>query len=262
MDQPPRSPEESAPAPAAPRLRKYVPAVGPRLKKVLFVVLGLFALLAVNSTYLVGVSLLEWATGRVYQNWFYLNMFLVHLALGALIILPVLGFGIAHIKNAHNRPNRRAVYAGYALFAAALVLLASGLVLTRLEGVIVVKDPTVRGIAYWVHVLAPLAAAWLFVLHRLAGRKIRWQVGLRWAAVAGVFAGLLVIWQAQDPRRWNQVGPASGEKYFFPSLARTATGDFIPEAVLNNDQYCKKCHEDSHKSWSVSMHRFSSFNNP
>ena len=33
----------------------------------------------------------------------------------------------------------------------------------------------------------------------------------RWAAVAACFGGVLILWQAQDPRRWNQVGPASGE---------------------------------------------------
>jgi tetratricopeptide (TPR) repeat protein len=244
-----------------PRRRYRIP-VGSRLKKVLAVVFGLFALLAVNSVYLTAVSVLEWASGKTYQGWFYMNMFLVHLILGALILLPVVIFGIAHIRNAYDRPNRRAVKVGYALFAVSLVLLASGVLLTRLEGIIVVKDPAVRGVAYWLHVLCPLVAAWLFVLHRLAGKKIKWQVGRRWAVVAGVFAAVMLIWQAQDPRRWNQEGPASGEKYFFPSLSRTATGKFIPEQVLSNTSYCQECHEDSHASWSHSMHRFSSFNNP
>ena len=250
---------EPRPKPRRGRQRR---AVSPRLRKLLDVVFGLFALLAVNSTYLVGVSLLEWARGETYQNWFYLVMFLGHLALGLLIIVPVLVFGGIHMRNAYNRPNRRAVYVGYALFAVALVLLASGVVLTRIEGVIVVKDPVVRSTAYWLHVLSPLAAAWLFVIHRLAGPRIRWQVGRRWAVVAGVFAVVLLALQAQDPRRWDVEGPASGEKYFFPSLARTATGEFIPERVLSNDQYCQSCHEDSHATWAVSVHRFASFNNP
>jgi tetratricopeptide (TPR) repeat protein len=242
--------------------RRYVPAVGPRLKKLLFVVFGLFALIAVNSVYLVGVRVLEWGTGRTYQNWFYLGNFLLHLALGALLVVPVVVFGFAHLRNARHRRNRRAVKVGYALFTTALVLLASGIVLTRIEGVIVVKDPTLRSTAFWIHVLTPLVAAWLFVLHRLAGRKIRWQVGLRWAAVAGVFAAVLLVLQAQDPRRWNVVGPKSGEQYFFPSLARTSTGDFIPSRVLLNDSYCQECHADVHERWSYSAHRFSSFNNP
>ena len=248
--------------PAAPRRRKYLPAVGPRLKKVLFVVFGLFALLAVNSTYLIAVTLLERITGRTYQNWFYMNMFLLHLGLGLLFILPVVIFGIAHLRNAYNRPNRRAVRVGLALFATALILLASGIVLTRIEGVIVVKDPQTRSIAYWAHVLSPIAAAWLFVLHRLAGKRIKWAIGRRWALVAAVFALVLVVVQAQDPRRWNVEGPKSGEKYFFPSLARTATGDFIPAATLMNDRYCAECHGDVHRSWSNSVHKLSSFNNP
>ncbi|RMH15654.1 MAG: tetratricopeptide repeat protein [Acidobacteria bacterium] len=250
---------QSAPQP---RRRRYVPAVGPRLKKLLFVVFGLFALLAINSTYLVGVTILEQLSGRTYQNWFYMNMFLVHLLLGALILLPVVVFGLLHMKNARHRPNRRAVKVGYALYATALLLLVSGVVLTRLEGVIVVKDPAVRGVAYWTHVVAPLVAAWLFVLHRLAGKRINWRIGGRWAAVAAVFGGVMLVWQAQDPRRWDVAGPASGERYFFPSLARTASGDFIPARVLQNDGYCQECHQDSHRSWSASVHRFSSFNNP
>ena len=241
---------------------KYRRVIGPRLKKLLAVVFTLFALLAVNSAYLLGVRLLERFTGETYQNWFYLTMFIAHLGLGALIVLPVIAFGIFHMRNAYNRPNRRAVYVGYALFATALVLLVSGIVLTRLEGVIVVKDETVRSVAFWAHVLSPLVAGWLFVLHRLAGKRIRWEIGRRWAVATLVIAGVLLLLQAQDPRGWNVAGPASGEQYFFPSLARTATGDFIPERVLMNDGYCKECHEDSHRTWAASVHRFSSFNNP
>lgn len=264
MSTDPQTPQASAQPPVVepPRRKKYVPAVGPRLQKLLAVAFGLFALLAVNATYLVGVTILEWATGRTYQNWFYLNMFIVHLVLGVLIILPVVIFGLAHMRNAFNRPNRRAVRVGFALFATALVLLISGVVLTRIEGVIEVKDPTVRSVAYWAHVITPIVAAWLFVLHRLAGKRIKWRVGARWAVVAAVFGGIMIVWQAQDPRRWNVAGPASGEQYFFPSLARTATGDFIPEKVLMANDYCKECHADTHAGWMASAHRFSSFNNP
>jgi len=242
--------------------RRYVPAVGPRLAKVLFVVFGLFALLVVDSVYLVGVRALEAATGETYQNWFYLILFLLHLVLGALLLVPAIVFGAVHWWRARTRPNRRAVAVGYALLTAVVLLLASGVVLTRLDGVIVVNDPAVRAVAWWVHVLVPVAVGWLFVLHRLAGKKIRWAVGRRWAAVAALFAGGLLIVQAQDPRRWNMTGPASGERYFQPSLARTATGGFIPARVLDNNAYCAECHEDTHARWLKSAHRFSSFNNP
>ncbi|MEM6455639.1 MAG: multiheme c-type cytochrome [Acidobacteriota bacterium] len=248
---------------AAPKKkRRYVPAVGPRLQKVLAVVFGLFALLSVNAAYLVGVTLTEWWTGQTYQNWFYQLMFLAHLVLGLVIVVPVIVFGVVHMRNTYDRRKRRAVYLGYALFTTALILMGSGIVLTRLEGIIVVKDETIRAIAYWAHVITPIMAAWLFVLHRLAGKKIKWKVGARWAMVAASFAVVMVGLQMQDPRSWNVEGPASGEQYFFPSLARTATGDFIPAEVLQNDQYCMTCHEDTHRAWEASVHRFSSFNNP
>ena len=247
---------------SSPPRRRYVPAVGPRLARLLFVVFGLFALLAVNSVYLVAVRLLEGATEKVYQNWFYLLMFLFHLVFGLLLVVPVIVFGILHIRNSWNRPNRRAVRVGVGLFVTALVLLASGIVLTRIEGVIVVKDPTVRSVAWWAHVITPLLAAWLFVLHRLAGRRIKWKMGLRWAAAAGVFALGMLALHSQDPREWNVAGPKSGERYFFPSLARTSTGNFIPQDVLMANSYCAECHADVHEGWQHSVHRFSSFNNP
>ncbi len=244
------------------RRKRYVPAVGPRLKKLLFLVFGLFALLGMNSVYLASVTLFESVTGGVYQNWFYLYMFLIHLGLGLAIIVPVIVFGLIHTRNARHRRNRRAVRVGYALFATSLLLLASGVVLTRLEGIIEIKNPATRSIAYWIHVATPVAAVWLFILHRLAGKRIRWRAGAAWAAAAGVLTIALLLIQIQDPRAWNVEGNPQGERYFFPSLSRTLTGDFIPASTLMNDAYCRECHEDVHDTWSSSVHRFSSFNNP
>ena len=85
-----------------PKRVRYVPAVGPRLKKLLFVVFALFALLGVNSAYLSAITVLEWSTQRTYQNYFYQYMFLMHLGLGLLIIVPVVVFGLLHIKNARH----------------------------------------------------------------------------------------------------------------------------------------------------------------
>lgn len=249
--------------------KRYVPAVGPRLGWVLRIVLGLFAILCVNSIYLAAITLLGWLAGRGayggrdYENGFYMWMFLLHLVLGVAIIVPVIVFGLIHIANARNRPNKRAIRAGYATFAAAIGVLATGIALTRFDvgGLTVdLKDPGTRSVVYWLHVLLPLAVAWLFVLHRLAGRRIRWKVGARWAGVAVAFTGAMVLFHLWNPTM-HRPGPANPD-YFEPSLARTATGKFIPAEVLNNSDECLSCHADIHRQWSHSVHAFSSFNNP
>ena len=120
--------KRSSAAPASSR-RTYRPAVGPRLGRLLAVVFALFALMAVNAVYLISVTI----AGVRFQNWFYLVMFTAHLVLGLLLVLPVVIFGVLHIRNARNRPNRRAIRAGYALFATALVVLATGFVLMRVD---------------------------------------------------------------------------------------------------------------------------------
>ncbi len=252
------------PRAAAPARKRYVPAVGPRLRRLLLVVLGGFALLAVNSFYMSSITFVQWRNPDLFaENNFYHWNFLLHLALGIAFTLPVILFGILHIRNAYNRPNRRAVMAGYALFSTALLLLVTGFLLMRIDGFIQVKDSASRDVIYWAHVITPLVAGWLFVLHRLAGKRIRWRAGLGFAGFAGAIAAAMVFFHFQDARQWNVAGPKEGaEKYFFPSLARTDTGNFIPAETLMAEGYCIQCHADIHESWSHSVHRFSSFNNP
>ncbi|MBT5707986.1 MAG: hypothetical protein HOI66_16860, partial [Verrucomicrobia bacterium] len=240
--------------------RKYVRAIGPRLRVVLLGVYGLVALLGANSAYLASITFLEWFRGETYQNYFYQFMFLGHLVLGLLLLAPFIGFGVGHIRNAYNRPNRRAVRVGYALFGVSLALLFTGVALMRVEG-FEIRSPNTRSIAYWIHVLSPLLAVWLYILHRLAGPRIKWRVGLTWAVAVGVVVVGMVFFHTQDPRQWNVVGPKEGTQYFEPSLARTATGNFIPADTLMMDQYCMECHPDAYDGWFHSAHHFSSFNN-
>ncbi len=241
--------------------RRYRPAVTPGLRRALIVVFVLIALIGANSLYLVTVTVLENLFDASFQNYFYQYMFLGHLVLGLLLLAPFLVFGIGHMANTRRRKNRTAVRIGYALFAVALTLLLTGLLLTR-AGPLEIRSPNVRRILYWLHVIAPLVSVWLYWLHRLAGPPIRWRWGLGYLAAA-VFASLAMVGlHNSDPRPWNQIGPREGVQYFAPSLARTSTGRFLSERVLMNDQYCAVCHPDSHADWSESAHRFSSFNNP
>ena len=183
--------EEQAQAPTPPPRRKYVRAVGPRLRVVLYIVFALVALLGANSVYLLSITGLEKVTGYLYQNYFYQMMFLAHLVLGLLLLLPFIIFGIGHIKNSYNRTNRRAVRVGYALFVVSLILLFSGVALMRVKG-FEIKNQNIRSVSYWAHVITPLLAVWLYILHRLAGPRIKWKVGLGWAVAVGVVVVAMV----------------------------------------------------------------------
>jgi hypothetical protein len=123
-----------------PAARVLKPVIGPRLRGLLAVAFTLFGLLAVNSFYLASVTVLEELSGDLYQDFFYQIMFLLHLVLGLLIVVPGVVFGALHLRNAWPRPNYRAVRAGLALYVTVLLMLISGLALTRFD-FFSLKDP-------------------------------------------------------------------------------------------------------------------------
>jgi hypothetical protein len=221
-------------------------------------VFALFGLLAVNSVYLGTITLLEKARGESLQDSFYLTMFLLHLALGLLLILPFLMFAIPHLRRARLRPNRYAIRAGLGLFGASLALLLSGLILTRFPW-FEINDPQWRSLAYWLHILSPLAVVWLFVLHRLAGPPLHWRSGVYWggATLLCTAMTLVVPLLEQDQTPSDQALP------YAPALVQVAGAEpHIPALHLMQDAVCAECHGDIAHQAAMSMHRFSSFNNP
>jgi len=235
-------------------------AVGPRLRRLLIVVLAVAALLAANSIYLAAITVTEWTTGRALQNYFYQYMFLAHLVLGLAIVAPFLVFVIVHVSAAWRRRNRLALRTGYALGATSLLLLVTGLVLVRF-GVFEVHDPRARAIAYWCHALLPLAASALFVWHREKGGRFRPARAVGSFAGIGAAAAVLVMVHAMNPHPTSGT-PKAGEKFFSPSPVRTNEGRLLPLRVLTMNEYCRTCHADAYEGWFHSAHRFSSFNNP
>lgn len=232
-----------------------IPVLTPGLRRLLAVMLVVFGLMAVNSLYLASITAMEAATGELYQNRFYLGLFLAHLALGLILIVPALVFAVRHLRRAWRRPNRYAVRAGIALFASLILLLGSGVLLTRF-GFFEVNDPGVRAAAYWVHVLAPLALVWLFVVHRLAGPPLDWRPGARWAAAAVAFTALALGLHLSSREPGELVAA------FAPALAKvSAEGSISPERLMGNEA-CAECHAEIAERHAGSMHAMSSFNNP
>jgi tetratricopeptide (TPR) repeat protein len=242
------------------RGKAYTPAIGPRLRPLLWVILISFAVLGANGFYLDSVTALTWYLGTTQQTFFYMLMVLLHLVLGFLLIVPFLIFGFAHLVTSWKRPNRDAVRFGLALLVTALIILASGLVLVRIGG-FEVRDPRVREVGYWLHFAAPLVAIGLYVKHRLAGPMIRWHWARRFGVAVVGFVIVMGLLHREDPRAFGVKGPKEGKKYFYPSEAITATGNFIPAETLMMDDYCLKCHKDAYDGWFHSAHHFSSFNN-
>lgn len=233
------------------------PVIGHGLRRLLGLVFLLFALLVVNSTYLAAITLLEQFTGEVHQDYFYLSMFLVHLVLGLVLVLPFLVFGVLHLRRAVHRPNRYAIRAGAALFITGSLVLLSGVLLTRF-GFFEVNEPGLRRAAYWLHVVAPFVAVWLFLLHRLAGRRIRWSPGLQWGGVAAGFAVFMLGWSLLGT---PPAGP-DPEPAFETTLIRTPGGERLAAEAFMTDDFCAECHADVAAGWRMSSHRLSSFNNP
>ena len=241
--------------------KPYRPAITPRLKPVYAIVLTITALLGANSIYLVSVTLLESTTQESHQGFFYQYMFLGHLVLGLMLLVPFLYFAISHMRNTWQRKNRAAVRMGYVLFTTWIAMLGSGLLLTRL-GPLEIRDEAARAVFYWTHVITPIVAIWAYCLHRLAGPPIKWRRGVGYIALLLVVSAAAIAMHKIDPRGWYQAESSEGAGYFEPSLATTSNGKFISLEALQNDAYCLECHPDTHAAWSESAHRFSSFNNP
>ena len=265
METPPLSPTPAvvvrrAARPAAP----YVPAIGPKLRVLLLAVFGVFAVLAATGVYLSAVTLLNWVRApQSYTTPFGLWVFLAHVVVGVAGTVPFFAFGLYHWASARKRPNRVAVRLGMLLFLAGAVVCATGFALIQLDALPQLPTGSAgRAVAYWLHLVVPAAAVWLYVKHRRAGPPIQWRLARVWGFGVGSFTLAMVVMHAQDPQRWFREGPKEGATYFEPAATRTADGKFVNADTLMMDAYCTTCHADAANDHFHSAHKFSSFNNP
>src|SRR5262249_20669935 len=88
----------------------YEPAIGPRLKILLALIFTSVAILGATGAYLAAISFFNWLQApQNYTNWFYMWMFLAHVAVGVVIAVPFLIFGFTHYFSARHRKNKVAV---------------------------------------------------------------------------------------------------------------------------------------------------------
>lgn len=243
--------------------RRYTPAIGPRLKGLLAFLFGTVSILGATGLYLLAIQILEWYRNQGYTNQFTHWMELVHILLGLVALGPFLFFGIYHWLTARSRPNKVAIRLGIILFFMGSIAFGTGFALVQLfDNLQLPTGSWSRKITYALHLITPLAAIWIYVLHRQAGPRIQWRWGQVWGASVLGFILLMTAWHSFAPHRWYAEGPREGEQYFFPSEARTSDGKFLAADTLMMDDYCMRCHPGIYNDHLHSAHKFSSFNNP
>src|SRR5262249_6680207 len=152
---------------------------------------------------LLAIRLLEAVRRATYTNAFTISVFMVHVVVGVLLVLPFLAFGTIHLATARTRKNRRAVRLGIILFSVSIVVGLSRLALIPLTGLPQLPTGTwSRNVAYYLHVLMPVAAVVLYVLHRQAGPAIRWRWGAGWGLAVGGFVAAMAGMHFQHPKDW------------------------------------------------------------
>jgi Cytochrome c554 and c-prime len=231
--------------------------IGPATRVALRLLYAVTAVLTASALYLGAVSFLEWVRSASLQGYVYQWALVTHLAAGLVVVVPFVLFVGSHLAAARSHPNRRAARIGYLVAGLGTLVVVSGIALLRVAG-IELRQPGVRSLVYWLHVLVPIGVGWAFQQHRRRGRRSSARAAWTWGLVTATAVALAAL---ADVRLGQAADPPGEQASFAPSFARTATGRTIrAEALMNND-YCAECHADAHRGWLASAHRFSSFNN-
>ena len=216
-----------------------------RLYRLLLIPLGL---IAANSIFIAAFTR---------DTAFFYAMLLLHLTLGLLIAIPFFVFAVTHAKRMIRMWNKRAKYAGLAIFTLAIVCVSTGAVhdLPRRDA----QQPRDLARCTSPRFRSPSSpssstAARTPTSCSSAGSTpgaARWRSSWRrWPVVAKL---------EKPPKRIVNV---NGDTVFYPSSSETFDQGLLDGKKLAANGYCKECHPDSFHQWERSAHRFSSFNNP
>ncbi len=215
-----------------------------RLYRLLLIPLGL---IAANSIFIAAFTR---------DTTFFYAMLLLHLTLGLLIAVPFFVFAITHAKRMIRMWNKRAKYAGLAIFVLATVCVSTGLFMTF-------RGATLNNRVVWLlHVSSVPLALVAFILHRRAHtHRLQFRRLYAWGGAVAVFLGAMAV-LAKLEKPPKRIVNVNGDTVFYPSASETFDQGLLDGKKLAANGYCKECHPDSFHQWERSAHRFSSFNNP
>ncbi len=214
---------------------------------------------------------------------FYQWVLLSHIVGGLLILLPLVSFVIAHVRQVAGIRNLRVMVPGLLLALTGVLLAATGLtVMTQ-------ANSAAYRLVFRIHQVAALFVPALFLGHRILSRHrpAPRRIVIGPAAVLLLFGALaLGLRYSAGPTivkermvRIPQLGPAhSGNPdpfvpftppalapaggLFAPSPVTTSSGGPAPASAITGSEGCRLCHADIVAQWESSAHRFSSMNNP
>ncbi|HEX7182249.1 MAG TPA: tetratricopeptide repeat protein [Thermoanaerobaculia bacterium] len=215
----------------------------------------LFLALLVNTAYLAAFA---------FPTIFYMSNVLLHLVLG---IALAVALGLLLVRGPELR---KGMAPALALFLVALI-----------AGVWLAAAGNVREnrVVFWAHVIAAALAVaalipWVWRKAAEGGGWMRFRKGFAAAVALLVLLPLgAAVWRRVNPNPSHSIenplvvptsmheegdGPQSP---FFPSSARTNTGDIIPSNFFMDSATCGECHKDIYAQWNSSAHHFASFNN-
>ncbi len=213
---------------------------------------------------------------------------LLHTLLGLALLVPASLYVAGHLRSWWRQRMTAVMLLGYALLAATLVSVVTGLFVTWQ----CFMGPKLSIAFDDVHLVSALAVTALLVVHLVMAWQRR-RLGLTEPAAfraavrlfmvrVGVFnlvcAVLVTVLAALWPESVREMEPPEGysmpayaqnsEEYrgnpFAPTYARTANGKLVPPELLGGSESCGSsgCHEQIYKEWLPSAHRFSAANPP
>src|SRR5215467_12125128 len=147
-----------------------------RLYRILLIPLGL---IAANAIYLFAFTR---------DTSFFYAMLLLHLVLGIAIAVPFFVFAATHAKRMIRMWNKRAKYAGLAIFTLAIICVTTGVFMTF-------RGATLNNRLVWLgHVASVPLALVAFILHRRAHtHKLQFRRLYAWGGAVVVFLGAMAV---------------------------------------------------------------------
>ena len=236
-------------------------------RKLVSVLLGGYVIILLNSLLLL---LFESSTAGLYMT-----MVLFHVALGFVLVVPVIAFLVAHVRAMPRKENPSAAWVGIGTSISLNVLLITGIALA-IWGVAVSGK--------WVlvlHIVTAVTSILFFIVHISLKYGVKYHFlewGQTWKQGAGQFSKhplsvtvltgvLLSVIIAAFPMLGSTsqvyVDDESQADLMFSQSALAHDGYFEDED-LGRSETCGQagCHPDVYAQWQESVHKFSSFNNP